>query len=393
MRNKKRYLESLGWNVCAFSSPHIWGMPIVLEELKVFKKNTLKELAYRPTLFSKRQRKNIINKILAKIPMDSAYVVESNQFILAEWGEILAKTLTAQHIIFNLNEKNVIIDSKVYDFLRWKLNKNEFFAISAKACQNLFSKFYDVKDAENHFWRAASANEVDDVFVKQLEGLQKADYNIGYFGRYKSFMPYVFETIACFAKRHCTDKINLIIVGFNKINAHDIDLLNVANINVVCIDTITPIPRSFFDKTDVVIATAGCASISYKQGAKTISMSVEEDKALGLLGYTTNALSYAAGFEVDGRELLELLEVSLIGGDVTKRVDTSFLDTSAEDKYKLQLLAIKEPLAIKESSDYYDVATLSSRHNVSNFIKKTLIRLGFVSVMFDVKSLKARICR
>ena len=116
VRNKKRYLESLGWNVIAIASPHIWGVPIVLDDLKVFQKNLFKELQYSPLLFSKRQIEKIIKRILLLIPSDNVYVVESNKIVLAEWGELLSKKLKAQHIIFNINENNVINEKKVYEF-------------------------------------------------------------------------------------------------------------------------------------------------------------------------------------------------------------------------------------------------------------------------------------
>lgn len=386
VRNKLRYLKANGWKVEVFASPDIYGQPIVIEELKVYENSLFKELFFHPSYFSRNELKRIISVLISRIPKDDKYVVESNQLILGEWGELIAEKLHAQHIVFNINEKNIINDENVYGFINWKLERNEFFAISAKACANLFSKYREIPDPENHFWRSAATNDLGDMLLSELNDLTQDDYVIGYFGRYKSFLPYVFSQINSFAMLHQNKSIVLVLLGVTEIREDDYRLMPARNLQIKCIGPKSPVPKVFFKKVDVVIATAGCAAISYESGARTISMSVESDAPLGILGYTTNALSYAKGFVTDERELLQLLDAVLIDGDLIKKVDTSFLDVKAEDKYKQQIAALSY------KPGYYDVLTIPLHLSFSQHITKIFVKIGFGKMFFDIKCLFVNKC-
>ena len=129
------------------------------------------------------------------------------------------------------------------------------------------------------------------------------DYVITYFGRYKTYFETALNEIIAFSHIVPNQRIVFLIVGegFDKKRIQT-TLKTRENIILLFAGPFFPIPQRIFDISDIVIANAGCAHISFASGAKTITMDAITNTPIGLLGYTTRNDTYADRCE-EGNEI------------------------------------------------------------------------------------------
>lgn len=384
VRNKMRYLKEIGWNVVVIDNTAIKKAPILLEEFNPYSDFRFCELLFPPFWFTKFQRKNIINKILTVIGPAERYVIESTQIILSEWAEILASELNAKHLIYLINENDVIKSDSLFEFLSFKYDRNELFTITPRTCINLFSRYSKKINLETCYWNAGVSNTIENYEVPRLSSIPKADFNIGYFGRYKQIIPYVCKELREFCLTHPDIRINFIVLGFDKFNKDDQILLRTENLNVINLGELSPIPKLFFDITDVIIASAGCASISYKYGARVITMSVEKDQALGILGYTTEANMSEDGFIVDNRSLSELLSYCFKYASQINihRLPCLKINESNSKGYSYQLKYVNDDF------NFYPTHSISyDSWNLIQLAQFYFVKLGLAKVVYYLKKI------
>lgn len=290
VNNKVKWLQSKGWKTNVFDTFLYGNVPICYPELSIFAHNRVKELGYHLSWFSEKQRECVYKRISRIVDSDifDEIVVESNSIILAEWGELLAKLMHAKHLSYIIGENVVIKDKETFDLLYFKYRRNELFSITEKSFENLFRNYLKIEDANNHFWSARSTCNAENVKTSVFKDLPERDWTITHFGRRKQYFPDVIHDIITFANKYSNKHILFLIVG-NNYNKNLVlkSFISTKNVVVRFIDPVVPIPQLLFDLSDVVIATAGCARISFHAGAKTISMDVENNRPLGVLGYTT----------------------------------------------------------------------------------------------------------
>lgn len=287
VRNKKLFLKEKGWNVTVFDSTGMSNAKIVIETLKRYESNRYKELFYYPQLLRKSRREHVISEIIEKIGKSENIVIESNTPALSLWGEMIAQRIGAKHIIYLLSEKLSLTNKNLYDFFKYKTSRAELYSISPNAYKKLFCNFEDAIDADSHYWSAGIVVPIEDVACDELSSVKEANFNIGHFGRYKNYFKYMFQNVAAFAKLHQNESINFILLGVDSLSNELQDILPM-NVCLIMVPSRQPIPRRFFEIADVVIATAGCAIISYRHGAKVIAMDVYNNNPLGVLGYDTS---------------------------------------------------------------------------------------------------------
>lgn len=315
INNKTQWLESNGWKTYGFCG-YLYGTgEVMYEGLRNLKKSLIEELTFCPNWFSTKRINNVIEGIKNKIEFnfDDEIVIESNSIVLAEWGETLGSSLKAKHIVYLIAENLKINDVDTFDFLSFKYKRNELFTISEKAAKNLFANFVDLEDAGSHFWDAMSSNKAEPIITKIFDDLPEHDWMITHFGRYKNYFNNLIPEIVSFAENNQSKKIAFCIVG-DHYNRKEVILRfeNLANLVVVFFDPMVPIPQKLFDISNVVISTAGCACISFRAGAKTISMDVDNNKPLGVLGYTTREHTFKNSEESNTESLEELLTQVLL---------------------------------------------------------------------------------
>lgn len=310
---KVNWLKKNGYDVVVFD--HYGGLDLsgktFLPTLLPFKDNRMLELFFPPMYYSKRQRKRILNHLCEVIGTDKDYVVESHTGRMSLWGEILAEHLHAKHLIFDINENVRIKNKAEFDFLSFKLERDELFGITSRSIIIRFGDWKEISDdvAKNHMFDAMMDVGIEDVSFPDVEKLPKGNFKILSFGRRKPYFDSMIEGIIAFASRHANKTIVLIMLGdVHLTEVEKTHLTSQKNISHYMIPPQRPIPRAIFDYCDVVIATSGCAEISYNEGYKTISMNVENSKPLGLMGYTTINSVYEDNIHKDVVNLETLLE-------------------------------------------------------------------------------------
>ncbi len=292
INNKLKWLKDQGWEVIVFD--HYGGLKvkskIVLENLKVYQNNRIFELFFPPKYYSKKHRDNILNRLIKAIGESDDYVIETNSSRMALWGEMLAQKLHAKHLILQIGEHLEIRSRNEFDYLNFKLCRNELFTINSRVLIKMFSKYKTIDDeeAKKHLFSAKMGVKPEDIPFPEIHELPDADFKILSFGRYKPYFENMIEGVAQFAKCHTNKKINFLIMGCTQLPTHLLNILqNYSNIFCKFIPAMRPVPKAIFSYSDVCIATAGCANISYLQGLKTISMNVDTCSPLGVMGYTT----------------------------------------------------------------------------------------------------------
>lgn len=369
IRNKVLFLKGQGWNVMVFDSKTNRNNQKIIKELLEYKQNRIPELFYYPSWFNKIQRDKTLNTILTSIPESEEYVVESNSLILGAWGELLAKKLNAKHILFSIGEHNRAYTKDEYDFLKYKAERNELFSIFPEAYKTIFEKFDIVGDPNDHVWNANVDVPVEDVYIKELEEIGTSSVNIGYFGRYKPFMDKVLADVNSFAFENKGLEINLIVQGIGSLDDRLLELLKSPNIKICCINSSYPLPKSFFDKCNVIFATSGCARIAYETGAKVVGMDVKQLKPLGVVGYDTVVYTYAEEGQILTKTCKDYLYDVLINKKYDEVNPIGLPDLPYGLKYQLKCTE-------RVSPKFYNSLKVYCFRTFSTLMHGTMIKLG-----------------
>lgn len=378
VRTKLNYLKETGWNVLVFDSTGSYNAEIKMDDFNEFKNNRYQELFYNPFWLRKSRRNRLLSEILEKIGDDDRIVIESDGLNMSMWGELVASHLGAKHIVYVLSEKLTIHNSSMYQFYKFKALRSELFSISANAYCKLMQEFEDGSDAEQHYWSAKVSVPIENVRCDEISSIPSADYNIGHLGRQKSYFDSMFEQVSLFAKRQEGKSVNFIMLGDVSVKEKWKNLLP-PNINIYVIESRQPIPSVFFEKTDVVIATAGCASIGWKYRAKVISMDVYDGNPLGVLGYDTKDRNLRSQDNSYCLSLSETLENVLVRNKYKNKAFVDYPITIKGFDYHLKF-------TVPADSKYYDVSmidkTVRSKHDM---LIRSLLFFNLVGVCSSMR--------
>lgn len=312
VNNKCKYLRENGWEVIVFWNYNI--APVVLEHIKTFDndKYIYHELKFYPSWFSKRGREKVLNSLMKTIGTADQIVIESSKIELGAWGELLAERLHCKHINFVLTEGVTIQNQATFDYCYAKLQRKEFFNINPANVTNFFSKFTTIESPENYYWSAMQGVEVESFPFPAFDDLPNADYTITHFGRYKKYFPNMLLELCQFASNHSNDTINLFFLG-NSIQEDEVkNAIGLPNVNIFVHSEVSIIPKQLFEKSDVVVGTAGCASLASSYASNVIAIDVETYQPLGLLKRTTLDTNSSSGKFKNDKSLSQWLESLLI---------------------------------------------------------------------------------
>lgn len=372
VRNKTKWLKQQGWDVVAFDSTSQIFEPIQFEILKEFEHNRFPELYFHPSWYSIRKREKIINFLILKIGDFNQCIIESNLLILSEWAELVAAQIKAQHIVYIITELGNVKILKEYNYLKFKVTHGGLYTINALRYKKLFSEFESISDdeAKMHCLTAMNGSSIEDTEDNSVPKNLNVDYVIGHFGRDKEYLPFFFQEVVSFANHHKEKKLALLCLGLSTINKYYDIFQCVNNLKVYVIPSRDPIPKSFFDKCDLIVGTAGCASMAYRHGSKVISMSVEDCKPLGFMGLTTQSSTFRnIDNDCETRTLSELLEDFYLHN----RYENYLFKKAPE--YVINYQSHLESV-IPSDVYYSNVLELGRCHSLSDYINKYLIRCG-----------------
>lgn len=296
---KAKYLEEHGWHVVVISGNN----PQSKERCRIgFLDKYLTNgnpyqnihICSMPKYMVKKGLERYLEAI-GPIEKGEEAIVESWNSPTALWGELLASRLNARHIFWAANEvfrkygePNYQCYEEKIDFYMFKMDRGEVFT-SLNGANRLFVDYRTYKEGDflESFITEAPISDIDSPIVNAIA---KSDWNICYIGRSnKPYVPYIFEDVGKFTRRHSDKNIQFLVVGEVNANKEPLQRIkNIPNLMVVELGDLYPIPRSLYGKVDVIIAGSGSARHSMDEGALVISADSQLNNSHGILGYDTN---------------------------------------------------------------------------------------------------------
>ena len=326
----------------------------------------------------------VVDSIISAISPADIIVIESNLMTMAAWGELIAKKLKIKHIVFLTSEGLSIKRKETFDFCYAKLQRGELFTISRQAVQLLFSNYTTISEPAKHFWSASMGVEVESLQFPPFDNLPESDYTITHFGRSKGYFPKMIEELKLFFSCHLDKTFNLFFLGdVNEIESIK-QVLDVSNVRVFHHPAVPIVPKQIFTKSDLIIATAGCASLSANNGGKTISMDIIRNVPLGLLHFTTLDRNIDSGRYQNDKSLSQWLETLLI----EKKEYTEMVVSRLTHSFDYQMQYVTNPDGV-----YYDTTKLRERISHNDWFWIPLTKMGLFPLVDFVYFLKIKIKR
>lgn len=296
VRNKLRFLKERGWDVKVVTTELSGNNPIVIDDLSLFQNWVFPELLKNPNLYTKKERRVILEQICAVIgEVSKESVIESNFVQVTFWGELLAERLGIRNFVFLIQEDYRIRIKAYLDFFKFKFDRGELYVNTRNALKQLFDGYSEVAKGDNAYLSATNHNVVEEKDTPFINQLPAVDYIIGMIGRVnKPFVLPVIREIAAFAKHHKEHSFLLMILGGSP-NKSDYDAINqvvdeVQNMSAMITEYIFPIPYELIKKGNVFVSSAGSVRVSSDYGMVTIAIDAIDFQPIGIYGYTTKEL-------------------------------------------------------------------------------------------------------
>lgn len=293
---KAQYLESQGWAIHVFNPTyHSKRIKCPIDYMNKYLDDTIETLGVPPFKNPKLIVNWTLDKMLKRlgfINKEDEIIIESHDDSTSQWGELLAARIHARHYIYLMTEvyrgpgKSYIEKIDFYDF---KFRRKEMLG-APMTFNRLFEGIRTVNDDDLSGTLKLNEAPIQDICNAQIDNIEKKDYNICYIGRgSKPYVESIIQGVGEFASRHKDQSVQFVIVG--DLNSHRSNLNQIlfqnTNLNCVELGLLHPIPKSLYDKVDVVIAGSGSARHSAEVGALVIIADPETKLSNGLLGYET----------------------------------------------------------------------------------------------------------
>ena len=309
LRNKKMYLEENGWKVVVLY--HNEGEVYVsdLDDCNL----RFDFLKRYPSCYGRKRLNTYIKKLVDacgyKDDMEE-YYIESHNDRLACWGEVLGKEINGVHIINILRENPLLYTKEYYRFLKFKLDRKEFFGMSPNTVQLFMKDYEEVSAGYEYQLKTPCDNTVADIESNLLNCFDKsADYHICTVTRLeKPYIPPMVASIIKFANQY-QKKIQVFFIAgtYHEENFENVRKLFEGQALVKCYITgfMYPVPLKVLHKMDLAIGCAGSTLTTFYSGVPTISVDVSDFQPIGIMGLTTTNTHY----RMNGEKIVPLEEL------------------------------------------------------------------------------------
>ena len=313
IRNKMLYLRSHGWDVTITAAI---TYNIVIPELREFK-NVIPELQYFKYYYRKGIQKRITEE-LCRIVADKEYdeiVIESTTITQSSWAESVAKKTGARHIIYLLQEQNVLKNKGLQCFFQFKHSRHELVGIAEQSLTDMFKSFYSLRPEESYCLPAYCNNVVEDIDFPFLESIDRCryDYVIGAFSRLdKPYVLFAVDDICQYAASNHDKSFLFIWIGDAPAGSSVPDqvkqkVAKQSNIELLLTGYLMPVPKRLLEMCDVVISSSGSAWVGKRSGVPTIPYDGNDYQPIGVLGRTTTHALFR-GYDEPPQNLCNLLD-------------------------------------------------------------------------------------
>lgn len=352
---KIEYLKTCGWETEVFYADK---EEIVIDNLKEFPLNHLQILSVPLGLVSERQKSNVLKCFVP----NKHTIIESHLVGYSLWGEYIANYIGAKHIAYFLCEQFPPLSDGVADFLKFKLKQNLLYGINSKSIPALFREDFD---GTSYGLTAVGCHSSIGGMNSRIEQLPKADYTILSLGRLdKPYIPNMVESVRIFAESNKSFKVNLIIIGDSLFSSKILEPLeSVANLHVLMLGSLSPLPQNAFMVSNVAIATAGCVKITSERDVPTIVVDGNDYEAIGVYGYTTFNRLFRNHDEPQ-QKIADLLEDVLVKKMYTK------IGVSKFEEHELDYSAHQAIIDQKFDCQYYELEKIDKS---KSFTIETLV--------------------
>lgn len=357
--NKIKYLIERGWRVIIIS-PNAGTVYVKNLEKYAYHRQYLE---YYPSSYRKKvlsryltELRNLCGNIDAK-----ETIIESHNYNLSCWGEVLAKELNCRHIHLLVTENPKIWTDEFYQFMKFKLDRYELFGMNEKTISMLMKDYINLEISDRYFLRTPCDNTVQDV---QSEFLGKIDTSVDYrvcsVGRFdKPYVLPLIDQLEFFCKvKSC--KVQLFFIGgvYHKENLQKIEkrLRGNAYITYVYTDFQYPVPLKLLHAMDVAIGCAGSVLTTYRAGIPTIPLDVSDFTPIGIFGVTTNSTHYKEKGKQEVSLTGLLTRVLIDKKIVTQNITPNYGNLSSEFEVHFKKLAKSEKVL-----QYYDVSAVVNK--------------------------------
>lgn len=331
--NKLHYYQRKGWNTLLLHA----GLPgaIVIDELRKYEKNYAIEFQFCSYLYSKKKINSVLTKIILDNKLDkySDIIIESHNTESATWAEILAQRLNAKHLVFLLSEFPKIKPKGLLGFYDMKEKRGELAGISQTSISKLFNGFSKKYYSQNHFLSAVCSNSIGPANKLKLPNFRNYDYMIASIGRMEK--PYVNEAvdeILKFADKYPKLKLAVLFIGDGMAKKKNTIIQKLGarkNVQTYITGPVYPIPINLLRIPNLFFGVAGSCNVSKKVGKITVSFDVDDHKAIGVYGITTESTTYRKKGELP-LEFSQLLNDILINQKYKEHLKN--IDIEAENK-------------------------------------------------------------
>lgn len=288
---------------------------IYIDDLKPYGQNAFSEFRYEPCVISNKQKVQLLERIKSiLIDYDEDSIIESHEVLVAEWGEWIAKNLGIRHFAYMLLEHHTLSNQSLYDFFKFKYDRNELAGIVDATIPDMFKSFE--KNVKGVSLPAHCTNVYEDIPCPKEFQTKNADYTIGSIGRTnKQYVLPMVDSIVRFVSSHRDKTFNVLYVGgsMDKQSEEMVvsHLSSVPNVNLLFTGMIFPLSIEMIRQMDVCIASSGSCMASYNCGVPTISIDGNDSKAIGVFNETTKNFLFRSSTEPP-LEIEDLLENILI---------------------------------------------------------------------------------
>lgn len=360
VNNKVKYLRENGWEVTVFFPCATKN--ILLDNLKEFSNNNIPDMNFGFYYVPSYRRNQIVRFIKKQIDIHSDLIIESQTLPLSFWGEYLAKRLGAKHIINCLEEQFEKLSLAQYEFLLFKMKRWEILNFGVKTQKRLFKEKWDESFLQYRNDISFKCSNVTSEIDTDIE-FAKSDYTIITIGRLsKPYIPGLVDSLCNFANRHLDKTINVVFVGGSPDGSVEKSVQKqfscLCNVNIYMLGYLFPVPLSIIRNSNVAIATANSILVTADQGIPTISLDINDYKAIGVYGYTTSNKFMRSNNEpvVEVEDLLDdvLINKCYLPND---HVNDSMSDS--EDEFKRQVLFLEKSNSFPKQ--YFDIDAMVSR--------------------------------
>ena len=387
IRNKVVWLRKQGWDVDVIS---VHKGNIIISELKEF--NTfISEMQFPVYLFSEKRKNKILTKLVEKIRPNDFYeiIIESTCIGITTWAEVIAKKIGAKHLVYLLQEMNVVDNIQLQEYFKFKHKRKELVSITDHSLKQMFEGFYPIPSELSYTLPAYCNNVVEDIdsqFLYQIDW-ERYDYKVGCLSRIDK--PYIMTAVTNFAKFaqcHNNKRFLLFMIGGAPENSQYADNIrkvfdNIGNVELVISGYIFPVPAKLLECFDAFFSSAGSCWPCMRSGVPTISIDGNDFMPTGIMKHTTlhslfrgddePALDYQRIFEeviINKKYKKFAPEHEINEPDFTEHMD--FLNASQEnlEHYDLDIRnltlsekKLKVALSIIGASNYMRLGLVKSR--------------------------------